>query len=120
MFLIYRITRPQERELINEIGNVMCRTLCQLNEQLNGNKRMKYQLEENWSNKNQSFKIDAINLGLNIQSPYIMSHDDVHVKLSEKYKINGLNSIAVFVDVNVHCVLVRICRHRNGKLLPKI
>lgn len=61
----------------------MCRTLCQIEEQLKRNKNIKYQLEENWSNKDQSYKIDSINLGLNILSPLIMSHDDV-VKDSEK------------------------------------
>lgn len=62
----------------------MCRTLSQLKDQLNKNKRVKYKLEENWSNKNQSFKIDAINLELNIQSHNIMTHDDV-IQDSEKY-----------------------------------
>lgn len=74
----------QEKELISEIGDLMCRTLCQLNDQINRNKHMKYRLEESWSNKDQSFKIDVINLGLNIQSPIIMP-DIEAVKNLEKY-----------------------------------
>lgn len=84
MFLFVYIT--QERELINEIGDLMCRTLSQLKDQLNKNKIVKYKLEENWSDKNQSFKIDAINLELNIQSHSIMTHDNV-IEDSEKYII---------------------------------
>lgn len=45
---------------------------------------MKVRLEKNWSDKYQSFQIDTINLGLNIQTPIIMSHVDV-IKDSEKY-----------------------------------
>lgn len=45
---------------------------------------MKVRLEKNWSDKYQSFQIDTINLGLNIQTPIIMSHADV-IKDSEKY-----------------------------------
>jgi len=77
--------RPQERDLVNEIGNLMCRTLCRLQDQLQRNKRIKYQLELSWSDKNQSLKIDPANLGLNIQSPLIMSHGDV-VDDPEKYR----------------------------------
>lgn len=84
MFLFVYII--QERELINEIGDLMCRTLSQLKDQLNKNKIVKYKLEENWSDKNQSFKIDAINLELNIQSHSIMTHDNV-IEDSEKYII---------------------------------
>lgn len=67
----------QEKELIGEVGDLMCRSLCQIENQLEHNKRFKYKLEENWSDKKQSFQIDSINLGLNIQSPIIMSHKDV-------------------------------------------
>lgn len=74
----------QEKELIDEIDDLFCRTLCQLNDQLDRNKTLKYQLEKNWSNKNQSLKIDTVNLSLNIQSPIIMSHADV-IEDSEKY-----------------------------------
>jgi len=45
---------------------------------------VKVRLEKNWSDKYQSFEIDTINLGLNIQTPIIMSHADV-IKDSEKY-----------------------------------
>ncbi|XP_025424152.1 tektin-4-like isoform X2 [Sipha flava] len=67
----------KEKELIDEIDDLFCRTLCQLKDQLNSNKTIKYRLEENWSNKNQSMKIDTMNLSLNIQSPIIMSHTNV-------------------------------------------
>ncbi|XP_027850546.1 tektin-4 isoform X1 [Aphis gossypii] len=72
----------KERELITEIGNLFCRTLCQIEVQINRNKDTKVQLEKNWSDKHQSFQIDTINLGLNIQAPTIMSHTDV-IKDSE-------------------------------------
>lgn len=65
----------------------MCQALCQLKDQIKRNKQVKYELEENWSNKNQSFKIDSINLCLNIQSPLIMSHKNV-VNTSEMYEHN--------------------------------
>jgi len=58
--------------------------LCQIEVQINRNKDLKVQLEKNWSDKHQSFQIDTINLGLNIQAPTIMSHTDV-IKDSEKY-----------------------------------
>lgn len=62
----------------------MCRTLCQLNDQIIRIKQTKYRLEENWSNKDQSYKIEALNLKLNIQSPIIMP-DVAALKNSEKY-----------------------------------
>ncbi|VVC29221.1 Hypothetical protein CINCED_3A002448 [Cinara cedri] len=77
-----QIELVKENKLINEIGELMCRTLCQINDQINSNKRIKYRLEENWSNKDQVFKIDTLNLGLNIQSPTIMP-DVEAVKNSE-------------------------------------
>jgi len=58
--------------------------LSQIKDQLNRNKDVKVRLEKNWSDKYQSFQIDTINLGLNIQTPIIMSHADV-IKDSEKY-----------------------------------
>lgn len=58
--------------------------MCQIEVQINRNKDVKAQLEKNWSDKHQSFQIDTINLGLNIQAPTIMSHTDV-IKDSEKY-----------------------------------
>lgn len=58
--------------------------MCQIEVQINRNKHVKVQLENNWSDKHQSFQIDTINLGLNIQAPTIMSHTDV-IKDSEKY-----------------------------------
>lgn len=58
--------------------------MCQIEVQINRNKDVKVQLEKNWSDKHQSFQIDTINLGLNIQAPTIMSHTDV-IKDSEKY-----------------------------------
>jgi len=63
----------------------MCRTLCRLQDQLQRNKCIKHRLEENWSDKNRSLRIDAANLGLNIQSPLIMSHGDVVDDDPEKY-----------------------------------
>ncbi|XP_025202603.1 tektin-4 [Melanaphis sacchari] len=72
----------KEKELITEIGNLFCDTLCQIEVQLERNKQMKIRLEKNWSDKYQSFKIDTINLGLNIQAPIIMSHTNV-IKDSE-------------------------------------
>ncbi|XP_008187402.1 tektin-4 [Acyrthosiphon pisum] len=72
----------KEKELITEIGNLFCRTLSQIKDQLNRNKNVKVRLEKNWSDKYQSFQIDTINLGLNIQTPIIMSHADV-IKDSE-------------------------------------
>ncbi|KAL4132151.1 hypothetical protein QTP88_009358 [Uroleucon formosanum] len=72
----------KEKELITEIGNLFCHTLCQIKVQLNRNRNVKVRLEKNWSDKYQSFQIDTINLGLNIQTPIIMSHVDV-IKDSE-------------------------------------
>ncbi|XP_060854782.1 tektin-4-like [Rhopalosiphum padi] len=72
----------KEKELITEIGNLFCRTLCQIEVQIDRNKQVKFRLEKNWSDKHQSFQIDTINLGLNIQAPIVMSHADV-IKDSE-------------------------------------
>lgn len=78
-----RVSVVQEKELIDEIEDLFGQTLGELEDQLDRDKNLKYRLEENWSNKNQSMKIDTINLGLNIQSPIIMSHTDV-IEDSEK------------------------------------
>lgn len=76
--------RPQEKRLLAEVRDLMRDSLCRIEAQLKRNKLVKYKLEENWSDKSQSYKIDTINLGLNILSTDIMSHEDV-VTVSEKY-----------------------------------
>ncbi|XP_050542028.1 tektin-4 isoform X2 [Daktulosphaira vitifoliae] len=66
-----------ESKLVNEVGELINCTVSQINEQLKLNGDIKQQLEENWSNKNHSFEIDAKNLGLNIHSADIMTHKNV-------------------------------------------
>lgn len=95
----------------------MCGTLCRLQDQLQRNKRIKYHLEENWSDKNRSFEIDVVNLGLNIQSPLIMSHGDVVDDLERYDRPNSRERRPLTFDV---CFSVRSCRYRNGKLPPKV
>jgi len=75
--------------------------LCQIEVQIDRNKQVKFRLEKNWSDKHQSFQIDTINLGLNIQVPIVMSHADV-IKDSERYDHFIDTKYFEMCDFNLH------------------
>lgn len=90
---------------------------------------MKFRLEKNWSDKYQSFQIDTINLGLNIQAPIIMSHADV-IKDSEKYdqcslSQNILKFVLLVFNIFAYTLLffittALVCQCQNGNQLLKV
>jgi len=62
----------KEAALIKEVNDLMDRTIQQINEQLVRNQSVKNRLETDWSDKQESFLLDANNVCLHNNSPTIL------------------------------------------------
>lgn len=62
----------QEAALVKEIEDLIDRTIVQIEEQQERNKAVKARMEDDWSDKKQSYNIEAINTNLTIKSPTIL------------------------------------------------
>ncbi|PNF22228.1 Tektin-4 [Cryptotermes secundus] len=62
----------KEAALIREAGDLMGQMLKQVEEQLKHNKAVKKRLEMDWSDKKESYEIEAINVGLRITSKTLL------------------------------------------------
>lgn len=62
----------QEAALIQEAGDLMGQMLKQMEEQLKHNKAIKQSLEMDWSDKKETYEIEAINVGLRITSKTLL------------------------------------------------
>jgi tektin-4 len=58
--------------MIREAAELMGQMLNRMEEQLKHNKAIKQRLEMDWSNKKESYEIEAINVGLRITSKTLL------------------------------------------------
>ncbi|XP_022185887.2 tektin-4 isoform X2 [Nilaparvata lugens] len=62
----------KEAALVKEVNDLIDRTIVQIEEQLDRNKAIKARLEDDWSDKKESYNIEATNVKLNNKSPTIL------------------------------------------------
>ncbi|XP_075232074.1 tektin A [Lycorma delicatula] len=62
----------KEAALIKEVCDLIDRTTVQIEEQLERNKAIKARLEDDWSDKKESYEIETLNVKLNNKSPLVM------------------------------------------------
>ncbi|KAG8326340.1 hypothetical protein J6590_044327 [Homalodisca vitripennis] len=62
----------KEAALVKEVEDLIDRTIVQIEEQQERNKATKARMEDDWSDKKQSYDIEAINTNLTIKSPIIL------------------------------------------------